>query len=81
LHDRGVGVGVVMVVVGVVVVVVGVVVVVVGVVVVVVGVVVVVVVVGGRVIEPPLTVAIGAHQLAKASPQLTTTFPVPVETL
>jgi hypothetical protein len=62
-------VGVVLVVVGVVVVVVGVVVVVV----VVVGVVVVVVV--GGLADPPITVAIGAHQWANPSPQVTATSP------
>jgi hypothetical protein len=58
-------------------------VVVVGVVVVVVGVVVVVVVVvvGGGLADPPLTVAIGAHQPANASPHVTTTLPVPVDVL
>jgi hypothetical protein len=69
-------VGVVLVVVGVVVVVVvvvGVVVVVVGVLLVVVGVVVVVVV--GGLADPPITVAIGAHQWANPSPQVTTTSP------
>ena len=41
-----------------------------------------VVVVGGvAVADPPLTVAIGAHQPANASPQVTTTFPVPVALL
>jgi hypothetical protein len=42
---------------------------------------VVLVVAGGRVADPPITVAIGAHHPANASPHVTTTFPVLVAVL